>query len=407
MISNLYQSTSLHALFRKSQFTIFAITFVICSCTFATISMFTMETYAKQNLKLLSQTVLERIQPAVVFKDRGAIDQILDDYTREHAIRSIHVYDPQQQLLAESTKKIANTSFLQDLLDKWFLHDPVKLMIVHHKKKVGELVLYGSSENILHFLKTIIIGLAISMFFIVIALLWSVNLTYRQIMQAIKPLTHIAQLVSDQKAYNLRFPNNHIKEFQNLNTVFNELLEEIQIWNNNLQKENRQLSFQAHHDQLTSLPNRHYFYEELLNIFENPLFRHNSALIFIDNNKFKLINDQFGHLAGDAVLREMAQRLKLSVRQEDFIARLGGDEFAIILHAIHHADHLKAIAEGLLASSEEPLNFNGEIIHFGFSLGIAFSQFAENPEDLVMQADQAMYKAKNLNPHWFLYKPEI
>ncbi len=407
MISNLYQSTSLHALFRKSQFTIFAITFVICSCTFATISMFTMETYAKQNLKLLSQTVLERIQPAVVFKDKGAIDQILDDYTREHAIRSIHVYDPQQQLLAESTKKIANTSFLQDLLDKWFLHDPVKLMIVHHKKKVGELVLYGSSENILHFLKTIIIGLAISMFFIVIALLWSVNLTYRQIMQAIKPLTHIAQLVSDQKAYNLRFPNNHIKEFQNLNTVFNELLEEIQIWNNNLQKENRQLSFQAHHDQLTSLPNRHYFYEELLNIFENPLFRHNSALIFIDNNKFKLINDQFGHLAGDAVLREMAQRLKLSVRQEDFIARLGGDEFAIILHAIHHADHLKAIAEGLLASSVEPLNFNGEIIHFGFSLGIAFSQFAENPEDLVMQADQAMYKAKSLNPHWFLYKPEI
>lgn len=407
MISNLYQSTSLHALFRKSQFTIFAITFVICSCTFATISMFTMETYAKQNLKLLSQTVLERIQPAVVFKDKGAIDQILDDYTREHAIRSIHVYDPQQQLLAESTKKIANTSFLQDLLDKWFLHDPVKLMIVHHKKKVGELVLYGSSENILHFLKTIIIGLAVSMFFIVIALLWSVNLTYRQIMQAIKPLTHIAQLVSDQKAYNLRFPNNHIKEFQNLNTVFNELLEEIQIWNNNLQKENRQLSFQAHHDQLTSLPNRHYFYEELLNIFENPLFRHNSALIFIDNNKFKLINDQFGHLAGDAVLREMAQRLKLSVRQEDFIARLGGDEFAIILHAIHHADHLKAIAEGLLASSVEPLNFNGEIIHFGFSLGIAFSQFAENPEDLVMQADQAMYKAKNLNPHWFLYKPEI
>jgi diguanylate cyclase (GGDEF)-like protein len=407
VISNLYQSTSLHALFRKSQFTIFAITFVICSCTFATISMFTMETYAKQNLKLLSQTVLERVQPAVVFKDKGAIEQILKDYTTEHAIRSIHVYDPQQQLLSESTKKVAYTPFLQNLLDEWFLHDPVKLVVMHHNKKVGDLVLYGSSENILHFLKTIIIGLAISMFFIVIALLWSINLTYRQIMQAIKPLTHIAQLVSDQKAYNLRFPNNHIREFQNLNTVFNELLEEIQIWNNNLQKENRQLSFQAHHDQLTSLPNRHFFYEELLNIFENPLYRHNSALIFIDNNKFKVINDQYGHLAGDAVLKEMASRLKLSVRQEDFIARLGGDEFAIILHAIHHADHLQAIAEGLLASCKEPLDFNGDVIHFGFSLGIAFSQFAENPEDLVMQADQAMYKAKNLNPHWFVYKPEI
>ncbi|MBH2031130.1 MAG: diguanylate cyclase [Moraxellaceae bacterium] len=407
MISNLYQSTSLHALFRKSQFTIFAITFVICSFTFATISMFTMETYAQQNLQLLSQTVLERIQPAVVFKDKSAIDQILDDYTTEHAIRSIHVYDPEHQLLAESAKKIAHTSFLQNILDKWFLHDPIKLTIIHHKKQVGELILYGSSENILHFLKTIIMGLAISMFFIVIALLWSVNLTYRQIMQAIKPLTHIAQLVSDQKAYNLRFPNNHIKEFQNLNTVFNELLEEIQIWHTHLQKENRQLSFQAHHDQLTMLPNRHYFYDELINIFKNKQYRHNSALIFIDNNKFKTINDQYGHLAGDAVLREMASRLIQSVRQEDFIARLGGDEFAIILHAIHHADHLQAIAEGLLASCKEPLDFNGQIIHFSFSLGIAFSQFADNPDDLVMQADQAMYKAKHLNPHWFVYKPEL
>ena len=407
MISNLYQSTSLRALFRKSQFSIFALTFVICSFTFATISIFTMETYAKQNLQLLSQTLLERIQPAVVFKDKGAIDQILADYTTEHAIRSIHVYDPEHQLLAESTKQIDHTSFLQNVLDKWFLHDPIKLTVIHHKKQVGELVLYGSSENILHFLKTIILGLAISMFFIVIALLWSVNLTYRQIMQAIKPLTHIAQLVSDQKAYNLRFPNNQIKEFQNLNMVFNELLEEIQIWHTHLQKENRQLSFQAHHDQLTSLPNRHYFYEEIINIFKNKQYRHNSALIFIDNNKFKIINDQYGHLAGDAVLREMASRLMLSVRQEDFIARLGGDEFAIILHAIHHADHLQAIAEGLLASCKEPLDFNGDVIHFGFSLGIAFSQFAENPEDLVMQADQAMYKAKNLNPHWFVYKPEI
>lgn len=71
----------------------------------------------------------------------------------------------------------------------------------------------------------------------------------------------------------------------------------------------------------------------------------------------------------------------------------------LFCNTIHHADHLQAIAEALLGSCKEPLDFNGQLIHFGFSLGIAFSHFAENPEDLkVMQADQAMYKAKKFKP---------
>lgn len=367
--------------------------------------MFTMETYTKQNLYLLSETLLERIQPAVVFEDKDTLHHILERYTQEHSIRSIHIYNAQHKLLAERTTTITHNSFLQNLLNTYFLHDPIKLQITHHHQNIGELVLYGSSENILNFLKIIIIGLAIAMCFIVIALLWSINLTYRQIMQAIQPLTHIAQLVSEQKAYNLRFPHNRIYEFQNLNSVFNELLEEIQTWHTHLQKENHQLHHQANHDQLTGLPNRHYFYDELFKIFQNTQYRHNTALFFIDNNKFKKINDQYGHLAGDAVLKEMATRLKQTVRYEDFIARLGGDEFAIILHSIQHIDHLKVIAENVLDSCKRPLIFNGQTIYFEFSIGITFSQFAENPEDLITQADQAMYRAKYLTPHWFCYQP--
>ncbi|OFD13812.1 CHASE sensor domain-containing protein, partial [Acinetobacter baumannii] len=291
MISKLYQSTSLHALFRKSQFTIFAITFFICSFTFVSISVFTMETYAKQNLQLLSHTLLERIQPAVVFNDKITIEQILNEYTNDHSIRAIHIYDSEHHLIAQSFKLSSQTSVLEKWFDHWFLNEPVHLTIYHHQQNVGELTLFGSSEKILQFLKMIMVGLAIAMLFIVCALWWSVNLTYRQIMQAIYPLTNIAQIVSEQKAYNLRFPYNRIKEFQDLNTVFNELLEEIQIWDNQLQKENRKLSFQAHHDQLTLLPNRHYFYQILLDMFEDKDFDNKSALLFIDNNNFKSIND--------------------------------------------------------------------------------------------------------------------
>lgn len=406
MISKLYQSTSLHALFRKSQFTIFAITFFICSFTFVSISVFTMETYAKQNLQLLSHTLLERIQPAVVFNDKITIEQILNEYTNDHSIRAIHIYDSEHHLIAQSFKLSSQTSVLEKWFDHWFLNEPVHLTIYHHQQNVGELTLFGSSEKILQFLKMIMVGLAIAMLFIVCALWWSVNLTYRQIMQAIYPLTNIAQIVSEQKAYNLRFPYNRIKEFQDLNTVFNELLEEIQIWDNQLQKENRKLSFQAHHDQLTLLPNRHYFYQILLDMFEDKDFDNKSALLFIDNNNFKSINDQFGHLAGDEVLKEMAKRLQTRLRHQDFIARLGGDEFAVILHSITHADHLISIAENLLESCKELLHLNDQTIYFSFSVGIALSQFASSPEDFIMQADQAMYKAKTSEQHWFIYKPE-
>ncbi|WP_268083492.1 CHASE sensor domain-containing protein, partial [Acinetobacter baumannii] len=293
MISKLYQSTSLHALFRKSQFTIFAITFFICSFTFVSISVFTMETYAKQNLQLLSHTLLERIQPAVVFNDKITIEQILNEYTNDHSIRAIHIYDSEHHLIAQSFKLSSQTSVLEKWFDHWFLNEPVHLTIYHHQQNVGELTLFGSSEKILQFLKMIMVGLAIAMLFIVCALWWSVNLTYRQIMQAIYPLTNIAQIVSEQKAYNLRFPYNRIKEFQDLNTVFNELLEEIQIWDNQLQKENRKLSFQAHHDQLTLLPNRplHVLLTSLLN---KEAIGHNNLQVFkVDSKKHQKIQSTF------------------------------------------------------------------------------------------------------------------
>lgn len=151
MISKLYQSTSLHALFRKSQFTIFAITFFICSFTFVSISVFTMETYAKQNLQLLSHTLLERIQPAVVFNDKITIEQILNEYTNDHSIRAIHIYDSEHHLIAQSFKLSSQTSVLEKWFDHWFLNEPVHLTIYHHQQNVGELTLFGSSKKYCNF----------------------------------------------------------------------------------------------------------------------------------------------------------------------------------------------------------------------------------------------------------------
>ena len=397
---------SLRSIFRRSQWFSLLITFVICMVTFASISMFTMETYVKQNLQLLSNTLNDRVQPAVVFADNATLSQIVNEYIQQHSIRAIYVYDRHQQLIAYAAKAPKHYSILQTHFDNWFLHDGIKLKILHQQQMVGELQVYGSSAKMLEFIVTFVVGFAAAMSIVVAALLWSSNLAYRKIVNELQPLSQVAQLVSEQKAYNLRFPQNGIREFQHINNVFNQLLEEIQIWHTHLQSENHQLSFEVRHDHLTQLPNRSYFYQVLLNLFEDQSSRNNFALMFIDNNHFKDINDRYGHLAGDAVLQEMATRLRARLRNQDFIARLGGDEFAVVLKSITQIEHLISIAENLIESSKQPLSFQGQMIEFSFSLGIAFSQFANSPEDLITQADQAMYKAKILSHHWFIHKPE-
>lgn len=396
---------SLQTLFRKSQFSIFAITFFICSSIFVSISIFTVQSYAKQNLMLVGKTVSERIQPALVFNDVLTLNQILKESTDQHSIRLIQVFNAEQQEITQLIESEDNSSFVQRFLDRFFLNEAIKLPIYHHDSKVGELHVYGSSAEILKFVLKILLGLAIGMLFIIFALWRSINLTYRRLMQAISPIQHTAQLVNDQKAYNLRFSNNPITEFQNLNNTFNSLLEEIQTWHNHLQNENNQLSYEAHHDHLTQLPNRNFFYQSICQLFDDKQEKMLSALLFIDNNNFKEINDKYGHLAGDAVLQEMAKRLNSRIRHDDFVARLGGDEFAVILKSIKQIDHLIYIAENLLKSCEAPLDYQGQNIHFTFSIGIALAKNANSPEELISQADQAMYKAKSLNPHWFIFQP--
>lgn len=403
MIAKYFGLTSLQSLFRRSQFIIFAITFLICTLTFTSISIFTVKSYAKQNLVLISRTVAERVQPAMVFQDQVTLTHIIHEYTQQHSVRSIRITDLHNKTMAESHKDTHQYSELQSAFDYLFFKEPIYIDVSHNGQPVGQVALYGSSNEILIFVIKILLGLLIGMLFMIFALWWSVNVTYQHIMNSISPISQIAQLVSSQKAYNLRFPHNDIKEFDNLNAVFNQLLEEIQSWHQHLQSENNQLIHQVQHDDLTQLPNRHYFHQVLTDLFAQPEQRDHIALIFIDNNNFKSINDKYGHPVGDEVLKETALRLKNNTRQDDFVARLSGDEFAIILKSIHQIEHLISIAENLIKCCDEPLTLKDQNIHFSFSIGIAISKEASSPEDLIAQADQAMYKAKTLKHHWFIY----
>ena len=153
----------------------------------------------------------------------------------------------------------------------------------------------------------------------------------------------------------------------------------------------------AYHDGLTDLANRNCFHERL----EVAVARtrldggQRFAVLFLDLDRFKMVNDSLGHLAGNELLREVARRLHACVRPADLVARLGGDEFAILLEAVHDVDDGLRLAQRVLDALSRPLPINGTEVVPGASVGITFSDLGYRTVDEVLRdADLAMYEAK-------------
>jgi len=157
------------------------------------------------------------------------------------------------------------------------------------------------------------------------------------------------------------------------------------------------IKYQATHDDLTSLPNRNYFNDRISNLVKS--FNKNKinfALLFIDLDQFKKINDSLGHLIGDEVLKEVAIRLQESIREVDILARLGGDEFTIILKDINSSEEISKICTKIIKSIKQPIIINEQKLYISSSIGISlYPKDADNDRDLIKFADVAMYKAKD------------
>jgi len=158
-----------------------------------------------------------------------------------------------------------------------------------------------------------------------------------------------------------------------------------------------QIEFQAYHDALTQLPNRRLFVERLeLSLLAAKRVRGNVAILFIDLDRFKTINDTHGHSVADALLEETAQRLLSCVRQTDTVARYGGDEFTIILPDLHQPEDAAQVAEKILERVVEPVAAGATSIELSVSIGIAvYPHDGSDLDTLLRNADDAMYRAKH------------
>ncbi|MEP0357557.1 EAL domain-containing protein [Paraglaciecola sp.] len=212
---------------------------------------------------------------------------------------------------------------------------------------------------------------------------------------------HIAVALERKKysdniqAYNQRLTNEvkqRTEELHSTNVFLQKQIEERK-------QAQLQLEHDAHHDSLTGLANRALFNTRLdLALASKKRYSsHNFAVIFIDLDRFKQINDSLGHYAGDEFLKEVARRISSCIRGHDLLARLGGDEFVVLFDNFETATDIEEIASRIIKSIAQPFNIENKDVYSGASIGIASIESGYQKADEVLRdADAAMYQAKSL-----------
>ena len=169
------------------------------------------------------------------------------------------------------------------------------------------------------------------------------------------------------------------------------------------------LRHQAMHDGLTGLPNRMMLFESLENAIENARAANSVlGLMLMDLDRFKEVNDTFGHHFGDSLLKQVAFRLRNQIDGDDFAARLGGDEFAVIIPRVKDSSAVAAMARRILGTLEQPFVIEGQVLEVGASIGVAFyPEQGFDARTLLRRADVAMYTAKQKQSGYSFHSEEL
>ena len=382
---------------------------------------------AKQAMQheLLSQAkmIAENSSAAVVFDNRSEARKILSALNSSPVIVEAVISLPDNEVFAWFVRENFqdNSRILKDkiLSDSGFGNGDLTVDsdIVVDGRHVGTLRIGATMkpvyDRLLVFGFIVILltvaGLAVSFYLL--------RQLQRSITGPLLDLTDMMERVATTENYSLRASIETQDEVGLLTSRFNEMLEKIQLHDHAMEKElqerqcaEERLDYIAHYDPVTTLPNRNFFNVRLHQLSVQAREQGvRSALMFIDLDNFKIINDNLGHQVGDLVLKAVAARLRLMLRLTDVISRIGGDEFAILLAGLPASEHAGIVAEKISHSLAGPFQIGEHEIYAHASIGIAICpEDATDPMDLLRLADTAMYYAKENGRNTYrFFKPEM
>ncbi|MBQ4857868.1 EAL domain-containing protein [Pseudoalteromonas sp. MMG007] len=348
-----------------------------------------------ESLDSLSKMLAPNITTALMFDDLEAVQELINPILMRSDVISITVYNQSDEQLAIAL------STVQALDHNIEVNTPLKF----EKNNYGLLKIRANDSYIQNKISFYIKFLVVLMVFtFAISLILSLLLR-RRFLNPILYLAQTANRITTSHDYSLRAKQLSKDEVGQLTACFNDMLynieqrdnsleNQVKLRTNELQSANIQLHQYAYQDGLTDLPNRRYFYEKLQSLInvKDMTF----ALIFIDLDGFKEVNDSLGHDYGDLLLHQVATRLQNCVTDKDTVARLGGDEFTLVLEGISDSKQASKIAETVKNSLMESIKIKNETVYVTASIGLTFYPVdGRTVEELVKRADQAMYLSKN------------
>lgn len=398
-----------------------SMTMVLTFLLLATATWYVARERQLHSAELSASLLANSVSPMLVFADRGAAQIELEAFSRRSDLQLVQVQTadgvlfahwqagrqaaPAQAELPPAGLALAGvqSSAGWSALEVWA---PIRLK----NELVGVLVLRESLTS-LHLSLLVLSAVAIALMVLMILVAWrGLVLVQRRALRPLVELSHLAEQIAQQRDYSKRATIYRRDEVGRLSERFNEMLKRIEIWQADLrlqlaQEHEAGQKFQrlAHKDSLTGLPNRLFFQGELqrhltLCVDHGELM----ALMFIDLDNFKKVNDQYGHDVGDEVLCEVSRRMSAAVRSRDVLCRLGGDEFALILPELPDEAVAEQLAQRLIDAVRVTMTIRGAVMPIGATVGLAFAPLdATEASALLNASDHAMYEAKRAGKNTF------
>ena len=384
--------------FARAQLMVYVAAILLASLGASLVGYHYLHEQTRRHLNNLAQITAIETQPALIFDQDSSAAEVLRAIPAEEGVTRAELFDAAGKLRASS---VSAAGGFGGRMAAYLDGERAAATVIADGRVIGEVRLQGGQEPMLHALLGLIGSDLLVLAFVG---LLSVAVTRRNTRRIAQPLTQLRTIMRsaiEHRDFTQRAPVADIAEVDDLRTEFNTLLDEIVHRDQTLRAHNCLLRRLAFHDVLTGLPNRAMFERalpETLNECARSQTR--AALLYLDIDSFKAVNDTFGHVAGDYLLIETANRMQHWLPDGAIAARLGGDEFVVLVAPWLRPESLPLqgdgdLLAGLQAALEQPLTIGAHLIYPGVSVGIAiYPDSASDADTLLQLADKAMYSVK-------------